>query len=178
MSVAFTIVEADSDNELSNVISEYVVNEAHATDKWGTMVRLAYDGNYDSDGWKAEYERAEEDQATKRSIGGESIERTKAGKVIASKAFPKTWNTDKSIIGKALAEGIDLVDGDGNPKGKTALQTEYREKAADEKVEKPAFEKVATVINAYESLFVQMSITEQEIIKEMIDTFHKGQGHS
>ena len=156
MTNSFVIVAADSDNELSNVISEYVVNEQHASDKWATMVTIAYNGNYDADGWKAYYESAEEDQAHRRELGGEEIARTKAGKVIASKAFPKTWNTDKSIIGKALKEGVELVDENGNPKGKTAIQNEYREAAAEGKEEKTVLEKLQIAANTYNSLYAKL----------------------
>ena len=173
---AFTIVEADSNNELSNVISEYVVNEAHASDKWGTMVNYAHAGNYNAEEWKVEYERAEEDQAHLRELAGETIQRTKAGKVIASKAFPKTWNTDKAIIGKALKEDVGLHDEDGKPKGKTAIQAEYREAVAEYREEKPAYEKIATVINAYEALFDKLESTEKVIIRDMVESFHRSQG--
>jgi hypothetical protein len=169
---AYTIVESNSDNELSNVISDYVVGNQFQEDKWSKAVMIAYDGNHDADSWKEYCEGAEEDQASRREKAGELVKRTKAGKVVASAAFPKTWNTDKSIIGKALAAGVALVDDEGNAKPKTALQAEYREANEEGKEEKSAYEKIGTVLNAYKALFAQLSTSEQEIVMEDLARFH------
>ena len=171
--LAFQIVEANSSNELSNVISDYVAGEQFQSDKWNKTVRIAYDNHHDEDSWKDYCTSAEDDQASRREAQGEVIKRTKSGKVVASAAFPKTWNTDKAIIGKALHEGVSLVDADGEPKAKSALQNEYREAAADAKVEKPAYEKITTVINAYQTLYRQLEDdSERRTIKDIMDAFH------
>ena len=176
LNAVFTIVESDSPNELANVISDYVAGEQFEANKWADMVMYAYNGNYDADGWKGACETAEEDQAGRREAKGEKIERTKAGKVICSKAFPKTYRTDKAIIGKALQEGVSLVDADGIAKPKSALQEEYKEAAEVSKPEKPAYEKITTVINAYEALFDQLTHEEQGIISGMVTQFHSTRG--
>jgi len=169
--VAFTIVEADSTNPLSNVISDYVAGEQFQNDKWSTTVRLAADCNT-SEEWKESYELAENDQAQRREWAGELIKRTKAGKVVASKAFPKTWNTDKVIIGKAMDNEVDLLDDEGNPKPKTALQQEYKDKVEEGKEDKTAFEKIMTTINTYGALYAQLDADEQETVKVFIGAIH------
>jgi hypothetical protein len=172
----FTIVESNSTNVLSNVISDYVAGEQFAQNKWRDLVMYAYEGNYTADSWKVECEVAEEDQAKRREQAGEKIARTEAGKVIASKTFPKTYRTDKYIVGKALAEGVDLVDVDGKPKPKTALQDEYKAKVAEHKEEKPAREKLATVINAYNALFDECSLEDQEFFANQMRAFYGTRG--
>ena len=160
----FEIHSADYNNPLADVITNYAAAEQYDTDKWGEMVRLTFkadDGTVmDADEWKNYYLDAELEQAAVRESAGEVIPHTKKGVIIASKAFPKTWNTDKAIIGKALAEGIELFDDDGQPKGKTALQKEYKD--ADKDTDKTAFEKIMTTINTLNTLYGQLG-TQDEV---------------
>lgn len=174
MENVFTIVEDDSENTLSNVITDYQAAEQFETDKWGDMVReaaavtdmlLADDER--ADAWKVTYLEAESVQVGRRDAAEllkpederQLVPRTKGGKIVASKAFPKTWNTDKAIIGKALAAGCALME-DGNPKAKTALQTEYKEAAADQD-DKPVMEKLQTVANTWNALFGQLTTDDE-----------------
>ena len=160
----FEIHSADYTNPLADVITNYAAAEQYDTDKWGEMVRLTFksdDGTVmDFEEWKDYYLDAEAEQAGVRESAGEVIPRTKKGAIVASKAFPKTWNTDKAIIGKALAEGIELFDDDANPKPKSALQKEYKE--ADKDSDRTAYEKILTTINTFGSLYGQLG-TQDEV---------------
>lgn len=169
----FTIVEADYNNPLASVITDYSAAERFEADKWGEAVRLTMDPDtglvMSAEEWKDYYAAAEREQADVRMAAGEDIPMTKAGKIIASKAFPKTWNTDKAIIGKALTEGLDLFDEDGNPKAKSALQNEYKEVP---KEEKSAFDKIITTINTYNALYGQLTDEEKEVARIAIGAVH------
>ena len=161
----FEIHSADYTNPLADVITNYAAAEQYDTDKWGEMVRLTYksdDGTvFDAEGWKEYYLDAESEQAAVRESAGEVIPRTKkTGAIVASKAFPKTWNTDKAIIGKALTEGIELFDDTGEVKPKSALQKEYRD--AEKDTDKTAFEKILTTINTLNTLYSQLG-TQDEV---------------
>ena len=172
---AFSIPSTDYVNPLANVITDYQASEQFEKDKWGDAVRLAFDTSLirsrTADEWKTYYTEAEAEQVAARMAAGENIHMTKAGKVVASKAFPKTWNTDKSIIGKALEAGVDLFDDMGEPKPKSALQEEYKE-AGSTDVEKTAMEKIITTINTYGALYGQLSDEDKEVARTMIAVLH------
>jgi hypothetical protein len=44
--------------------------------------------------------------------------------------MPSTYRSAKAVCLKAVAAGLSLVDADGNPNGKTAMEKAYKEKAA------------------------------------------------
>ena len=120
-----------------------------------------------SEQWKDYFLTAEEEQVIAREANGEVVKRTKAGNIVASRAFPKTWNTDKAIIGKALAEGLDLFDEDGKPKAKSALQQEYKDTPKDS--DKTAMEKILTTCNTFASLYGQLeNQDERDLAKAAI----------
>lgn len=158
----FTIPVEDYTNPLASVITDYQAAEQFESDKWSEAVSLTMvDGVVMSgDQWKDYYLKAEEEQVASRESNGEIVKRTKKGKIVASQAFPKTWNTDKAIIGKALTEGLDVFDADGNPKAKSALQKEYADTPKDS--DKSDYEKILTTINTFQSLYGKL--TDQDEI--------------
>ena len=173
-SSTFQIVEADYSNPLASVITDYAAAEQFENDKWGDAVSLAYDTDLcrtrTSEEWKNYYLNAEIEQVAVRVAAGEDVKHTKAGKIVASKAFPKTWNTDKAIIGKALDSGLELFDADGKPKPKSALQEEYKEVPKEN--ERTAMEKIMTTINTYGALYDQLTDDEKEMARIAIGVFH------
>lgn len=153
-------------NKLADTITDYQAGEDFERDKWGDMVRDAVNNACTTkDEWKARYMDAEREQAAERQFNGETIACTKNGTPIASKAFPKTWNTDKAIIGKALDEGVDLLDENGNAKPKTAIQEEYKEKAGNSKTD---MEKILTVISTYGNIYTKLNDDERELARAAI----------
>ena len=160
-------------NPLAAVITDYQMAEEVETNKWQDAIGLAIAGGFDTkEQWEAYYLEAEEEQVCAREQLGEVIKRTQAGKIVARRAFPSTWNTDKAIIGKALDEGVPLVDSDGNVKAKGQLQDEYKAEHEATLVEKTAFEKIKAPINAYKALFKELTPEQQESILAEMNAFH------
>lgn len=169
MENVYTIPADSYNNQLASVITDYQAAEQFESDKWGDACRIAAEsGCYSKEEWKEFYQQAEEEQAAARERTGETIARTKAGKVIASKAFPKTWNTDKAIIGKAIDAGADLIDSDGNPIPKDKVQAAYKAEPSD----KSDFDKILTTINTYKALYHKLDADEQITVRQLIDAVH------
>ena len=166
----FQISDAEYNNPLASVITDYAAAEQFENDKWADAMSIAVaEGCEDKGHWESVYLIAEEEQVSARERLGEVVKRTKAGKIVASKAFPKTWNTDKAIIGKALDSGISLTDDDGKIKPKSALQEEYKEVP---KEERSAMEKILTTINTYGALYDQLTDDEKELARTAIGVIH------
>ena len=80
-------------------------------------------------------EPAEEEVLAFRESKGEKV-KTKTGKWMRSKVSQSsTYSSNKHTIGKALDNGIPLLDNTGAVKGKTAIGKEYAERNAKLKVE-------------------------------------------
>ena len=173
--IAFTFIN-DDENEVSNLITDYAAQEKFTEDMWKTTVQLA-DGCYTEEAWVTKYEAGEQRNVERREReNGEVIKRTKAGKIVADKAFPKAWNASKAVISKALRHGKPLFDDEGNPLSKHDVMASYKEAAADERAanhnEKSAFEKIQTVLNAYAALYPEMSEEEKETVRTTVAAIH------
>ena len=172
--LAYTFIN-DDENEVSNLITDYAAQEKFTEDMWKSTVKLA-DGCYTEDAWVARYEDGEKRNVQRREDAGETIKRTKAGKIVASKAFPKSWNDSKSVISKALRFGKPLTDDEGNPLSRGDVVASYKEDAAEEtnakRSEKPAIEKIQTVLNAYATLYGELSGDEKATVRGLVDAIH------
>ena len=137
--------------------------------------------------WLDRVERAEENNLTTRKADGEEFNNysneeckrlgvvstmTKAGKPIARACFGKSWCDYKGIVRKALEHGVDLFDEDGNVKAKGKLAKEYGESDTADKAEKSAADKMQTVLNAYKGLYAQLTGSEQEDCRKLIENIH------
>ena len=157
---------------LSEVITDYQLGERLQKDKWGAAVTIAFNsGATNREEWRDYFGYAEEEQGSARERRGEIIARTIAGKIVATKAFPKTWNTDKHIIGKAIDAGVPLLDSAGNPIPKDKIQDSYKAVVAP-KSDKTPYEKIITVINAYQALYGELSNDDQDSVRDMMDVIH------
>lgn len=173
---AYTILN-DDENEVSNLITDYCSQERFTEDMWKTTVKLAA-GCIDEDGWVAHYEAGEARNVERRTAAGETFKYTKAGKLVASRAFPKSWNDAKAVVSKALRYNKPLLDDEGNPLSKADVMASYKEDSAEEtnakRNNKPAIEKIQTVIHAYATLYGELSDDEQATVRGLIDAIHLG----
>ena len=174
MNNVFTIPTTDYSNPLADVITDYQCHEQYEIDKWSeavSLTRIDDETVMSADQWKEYYLEAESENVVARELNGEVVKRTKkTGAIVASAAFPKTWNTDKAIISKALDTGIDLFDEDGKPKPKSALQKEYKDTPKDS--DKSAMEKILTTISTYGALYAQLDSDEQELARTAMAVIH------
>lgn len=172
--LAYTFIN-DDENEVSNLITDYAAQERFVEDMWATTVKLA-GGCYTEESWVEKYQDGEERNVARREAEGEVIKKTKAGKIVASKAFPKAWNDSKAVISKALRFNKPLHDSEGNPLSKNDVMDSYKEAQQDERMEgkpeKSAMEKIATVINAYGALYGELSDEERNTVRALVDAIH------
>lgn len=90
-----------------------------SNDAWAVLVReiaAALKSGKDAAKVKSEMKAAEE---TWKAATGEG-------------SMPSTYRSAKAVALKGVEAGVELLDKDGNPKGKTAIEKEYKAKAEAE----------------------------------------------
>lgn len=109
----------DAIKGFTGVIQAYAVatrqHDKLTEDAWAVMAReiqSALKNGKDLNGVKADMKAAED---TWKAATGET-------------SMPSTYRSAKAVALKGVAAGIELLDKDGNPKGKTAIEKEYKAK--------------------------------------------------
>lgn len=107
----------DAIKGFTGVIQAYAVatrqHDKLTEDAWAVMAReiqSALKNGKDLSGVKADMKAAED---TWKAATGET-------------AMPSTYRSAKAVALKGVAAGISLLDAEGNPKGKTAIEKEYK----------------------------------------------------
>jgi len=107
----------DAIKGFTGVIQAYAVatrqHDKLTEDAWAVMAReiqSALKNGKDLAAVKADMKAAED---TWKAATGET-------------AMPSTYRSAKAVALKGVANGIDLIDSEGNPKGKTAVEKEYK----------------------------------------------------
>lgn len=161
---ATSCINAHYFNGLSDAIVTSMATEDIQKGQWAKYIGYAVDKGVTTESeWAFETDVAEELILEQKRKFDEPIVIFKGGKkegqVNCSQTFSKNWNNCKSIIATALRYGVSLVDEDGNPKAKTALEKEYG--ALKDKDEKSAMEKLVTVANTFNALYGQLETDEE-----------------
>jgi hypothetical protein len=109
----------DAIKGFTGVIQAYAVatrqHDKLTEDAWAVMAReisAALKSGKGLDGVKADMKAAED---TWKAATGET-------------SMPSTYRSAKAVALKGVAASVDLLDKDGNPKGKTAIEKEYKAK--------------------------------------------------
>ena len=184
------IADRDSQSRLANVITDCLVVSETEKHQWSDMVWVCYeqaveDNVLTKDAWVDVYQAAETENVAVRVIAGENVACNKKGVPIASKAFSKTWNTNKAILGKALEVGVPIMV-DGAPVPKTQLEKNYKEALKSQKEAeageggeeggddgtpdtKTDYEKARAVVATLEVIYNKLDPLEQSSIHALLD---------
>lgn len=124
-SFALTPEEFSGLNPYDKYIASFGMNETHKKQCWNELVKR-FDHVEDAENFK-EFISADEEKfmLTLESLGYEV--RNSKGNLSMNTAMPSsTYRSAKSVFYKALKAGVKVVDDEGKPKGKTAVERETK----------------------------------------------------
>ena len=94
------------------------IAESSRADWWGGLVSASMENNV--------YIAQEEGKDVLKNFWATFIEDDYKAEAGVSK-MPGAYRSAKTVINKALAAGVELLDSDGNPRGKSEIEKETRE---------------------------------------------------
>lgn len=129
---ALTPEEYGDLTEYEKYIANFGMNETHKAQCWNEMVnRFAHVDHAPS--MKEFIEADEEVFMLKLESQGHTV-RNSRGKLSMNVAMPSsTYRSAKSVLYKAKVEGVKVIDAEGNPRGKTAVERDTRAKRQERK---------------------------------------------
>lgn len=147
-------------------IARYDISKKSSDKNWADLGQMAVDCGATTSKEFFEYLRPfEEEILALREKNGEKV-KTKAGKWLYTKVSQNsTYRTNKSVIGKALDNGVAIADADGKLIGKTATEKAY--KIVTTKVSTP-YGKAAKYTGYLQNLWPELDATQRAGIKGVI----------
>lgn len=153
------------------LIQSYELAGAIEKDNFGDMVRYAIDKGCNT---KEEFYNSlrpeEEEILQKKWDGGDKTVKNKKGdKWFYSKVCKNsTYSSNKAVIGRALDEGLSLVDKDGKPLAKTSLERETKKSKNGGQIKKTPAELLQTYVTKIKTVYNQMTPTEQRVARSLV----------
>ncbi len=172
------LVSTTFQNPIADLIQSYEGNDANAEDNFKTLVGTAVRcgctsrETLDDACWPGELEVLEFRASMGEDVcyyepDGVTIDynKGKQGYKVSKITTKSTYSSNKAVVGKALDAGVPLLDSEGNPVGKTALE----KAVATTKPEKSIAEKLDIVLETLDKLYGQASSEEQD---RTLETLH------
>ena len=141
----------------TNPVFNFAVSEQASSDAWGTMLRETIEAGAHrdenafgrlTDTWQEEY---------KQETG--------------SATMPGAYRSAKSVLKNAIKGGIPLLDGEGQPRGKTAIERDIKAAKDAAKDTKTPEEKAIGLART----FVQYCAKHGLHVEDMLDIAMKGE---
>jgi len=168
---ASSILTETFTNAVADIVVGYEAEKLSGEDNYKRMVNIALDtGAYDKASYFDALLPGELEILEYRKAQGENVQ-TKTGKWKMSKVCSNsTYSSTKAVVGGALEAGVDLLDADGNIKGKSQLEKETKEAKPEKSADEKLATAYATFINIYGNCTENTQREYASLLKELADS--------